>query len=104
MDAGEPCRYFNFSETPPKNASEEIFKKLVAMICRAGEEPYTKSAALLVLMSKLENATHPKTRECSEAFCFAQCGELSLCIMIDTQVAVLENEFASRKLLALRVF
>ena len=30
------------------------------MICRAGDEPETKSAALLVLTATIENATHPK--------------------------------------------
>jgi hypothetical protein len=30
------------------------------MICRAGDEPATKSAALLVLMATIEKSTHPK--------------------------------------------
>ena len=33
---------------------------LIEMICRASDEPETKSAALLVLMSTIENSSHPK--------------------------------------------
>ncbi len=63
------------------------------MICRAGDEPETKSAALLVLMAMLENATHPKAlANSAKHFAFTRCGELNLCGMVDTQIAVLEGE------------
>ena len=47
-------------ETNEEDASEEKVAALADMICRAGDEPATKSAALLVLMAALEHATHPK--------------------------------------------
>jgi hypothetical protein len=42
------------------STDEEKIAALAEMICRAGDEAGTKSAALLVLMSTLENASHPK--------------------------------------------
>jgi hypothetical protein len=42
------------------STNEEKIAVLAEMICRTGDEAGTKSAALLVLMSTLENATHPK--------------------------------------------
>jgi hypothetical protein len=42
------------------STDEEKIAVLVEMICRAGHGAGTKSAALLVLMSTLENASHPK--------------------------------------------
>jgi len=39
------------------HSSEEKIEALTEMICRAGDEP---SAALLVLLARLENSTHPK--------------------------------------------
>src|SRR2546423_6716369 len=41
-------------ETNEDDASEEKITALAEMICRAGDEPPTKSAALLVLMAALE--------------------------------------------------
>ena len=50
------------------NSSEEKIEALTNLICRAGDEP---SAALLVLLSTLENSTHPKAPcELSQAPCF----------------------------------
>ena len=49
------------------HSSEEKIEALTNLICRAGDEP---SAALLVLLSTLENSTAPKsTREHGEAPC-----------------------------------
>ena len=39
---------------------DEKIEALVDMICRAGDEPERRSAALLVLMATVENAPHPK--------------------------------------------
>jgi hypothetical protein len=66
---------------------------LSELICRPGDEPGTKSAALLVLMSTLENAAHPKAlANTAKHFAFTRCGELNLRSMVDTQIAVLEDE------------
>jgi len=62
-DAGEAIVVdaIDFSETPNSSTrEEEKIEGLAEIICRAGDEAGTKSAALLVLISMLENATHPK--------------------------------------------
>lgn len=43
-----------------EDVSEEKIEALAELICRAGDEPATKSAALLVLIAALEHATHPR--------------------------------------------
>src|SRR5215218_6103825 len=47
-------------ETNVDDSNEEKIEALVGLICRSGDEPHNKSAALLVLMATLENSTHPK--------------------------------------------
>jgi hypothetical protein len=63
-DAGESnIEAIDFSQTPgagEDDSNEDKIEALAEMICSAGDEPGTKSAALLVLMATLENATHPK--------------------------------------------
>jgi hypothetical protein len=71
-------------------SSEEKIEVLTDLICRAGDEP---SAALLVLLSTLENSTHPKAlANTAKHLAFTRCGELNLRRMVDTQIAVLERE------------
>jgi hypothetical protein len=66
---------------------------LTELICRAGDEPETKSAALLVLMSTLENARHPKSlSNTAKHLAFTRCCELNFHGMLDTQLAILERE------------
>src|SRR5829696_1005600 len=64
VDAGEIIiDTVDFTRAPQNHEDEsrkEKIEALTEMICRAGDEPGTKSAALLVLMATLENATHPK--------------------------------------------
>ena len=78
---------------------EEKIAALAEIICRTGDEAGTKSAALLVLMSTMENATHPKLlTNLAKQFAFTRCGELNLNGMVDAQIAMLEGElFASDK-------
>ena len=74
-------------------SSEDKIEALADLICRAGDEPETKSAALLVLMATLENATHPKAlANTAKHLAFTRCGELNLYGMVDTQIAVFEGE------------
>ena len=77
------------------DSSEEKIEALTALICRAGEEP---SAALLVLLSTLENSTHPKAlANTAKHLTFTRCGELNLYGMVDAQIALLDsNLFADR--------
>jgi hypothetical protein len=80
-------------ETNDDNASDEKIAALAEMICRDGDEPATKSAALLVLMAALENATHPRAlANRAKHVAFTRCGELNFCGMVDAQIAVLEGE------------
>jgi len=95
-DAGESIVDTDFSQTPVTSedeSSEAKIEALTEMICRAGDEPATKSAALLVLMATLENATHSKAlANTAKHLAFTRCGEFNLCGMVDAQIAVLEGE------------
>jgi len=80
-------------ETNEDDASHEKIAALAEMICRDGDEPATKSAALLVLMAALENATHARAlANTAKHIAFTRCGELNFCGMVDAQIAVLEGE------------
>jgi hypothetical protein len=71
-------------------SSEEKIEALTDLICRAGDEP---SAALLVLLSTLENSTHPKAlANRAKHLAFTRCSELNLYGMVDAQIAVLEDK------------
>jgi hypothetical protein len=95
-DAGETIMDHHLNVEPTQredSSSEEKIAALAAMICRGGDEPETKSAALLVLMATLENSTHPKAlANTAKHFAFTRCGELNLYGMVDAQIAVLEGE------------
>jgi len=94
-DAGETLfDTVDFSQTPDTSVHhDEKIEPLVEMICRAGDEPETKSAALLVLMTRLENAAHPKALlNTTKHLAFARCSELNLYGMIEAQVATVERE------------
>ena len=72
------------------NSTEDKIKVLTEKICRGGEEP---TAALLVLMSTLENAAQPKTlANLAKHLAFTRCGELNLDGIVDAEIAVLEAE------------
>lgn len=80
-------------ETNQDDSSDEKIAVLAEVICRAGDEPATKSAALLVLMAALENATHPRAlANTAKHVAFTRCGELNFCGMVDTHIPVFENE------------
>ena len=75
------------------STDEEKIAALAEVICRAGDEAGMKSAALLVLMSTLENATHPKAlANLAKHFAFTRCGELNVNGMVEAQIAVFESE------------
>jgi hypothetical protein len=96
-DAGETIvDNLDFEETPETNnddSSEEKIEALTEILCRAGDEPGTRAAALLVLMATLENSSHPKAlANTAKHFAFTRCGELNLYGMVDAQIAVAEGE------------
>ena len=68
------------------------------MICRDGDEPDTKSAALLVLMSALEHSPHPKAlANTAKHLAFNHCAGRNLCGMVDAEIRVLEVELFAGK-------
>ena len=105
VDAGESIVDANFSEMPvtsfEDDLSEAKIEALTELICRAGDEPEIKSAALLVLMATLENAAHPKVlANTAKHLAFTRCGELNLCGIVDAQIAVIEAEVIADALAA----
>ena len=97
VDAGEPIGdSLDFEETSETNKEDESAEKVEAlteMICRAGDEPETKSAALLVLMATVENYSQPKAlANMVKHLAFTHCAELNLFGMVDAQIAVAECE------------
>jgi len=77
----------------PSSTDEEKIEALAELICRAGDEAGTKSAALLVLMSTLENASYPKAlANLAKHFAFTRCGELNFKGVVEAQIAVFESE------------
>jgi plasmid stability protein len=70
------------------HSREEKIEALTDLICRAGDEP---SAALLVLLSTLENSSHPKAlANTAKHLAFTRCGELNVHSIVDAQIALLE--------------
>ena len=96
-DAGETLfDTVDFSQTPDTgeyHSSNEKIEALVEMICRAGDEPETKSAALFVLLAKIEECKHPKAlANSAKHLAFTRCSELNLYGMVEAQVATVELE------------
>jgi len=105
VDAGESIVDANFSEMPVTSLEDDLseakIEALTELICRAGDEPEIKAAALLVLMATLENAPYPKVlANTAKHLAFTHCGELNLCGMVDAQVAVIEAEVIADALAA----
>jgi len=96
-DAGEAVVDDRGFEEPPEpnedDSNEEKIEALTEVICRAGDEPDTKAAALLVLMATVEKSAHPKAlANTAKHLAFTRCGELNLNGMVDAQIAVAEGE------------
>ena len=96
-DAGESIvaalERSEISESNEKYWSEETIELLAEIVCRAGDEPDTKSAALFVLMGAIEHSNDPKLlANTAKHFAFSRCGEFNLYGMVDAQLAVVEAE------------
>jgi hypothetical protein len=93
-DAGEPIIDDScLLEADDEISTEEKLERLAAMICQAGGLAETRSAALLVLMSTLENSTEPKVlANHVKHIAFTRCGELNCFGMVDAQIAAIESE------------
>jgi len=97
VDAGErvidALERSEISETNEDDLSEERVEALAEILCRAGDEPETKSAALFVLMGAIEHSNDPKLfANSAKHFAFSRCGEFNLYGMVDAQIAVIEDE------------
>ena len=113
-DAGES--FFNavdFSQTPPTNNQipsidtnedlpiEEKVETLADIICTYGDDPATRSAALLVLIAAIESSPHPKAlANVAKSLAFTRCGELNVCGMVESQIAVFEADLLAGNTLA----
>ena len=92
----------DFSQEPQARNDDDLavdkIEALAEMICRGGDEPDTKSAALLVLMAALEDSPHPKAvANTAKHLAFHHCAERNLCGMVDEEIRILEAElFADR--------
>jgi hypothetical protein len=96
VDAGESIVH-NISDLDEEvdggNENKGKIEALAEIICRAGEEPESKAAALLVLMATIEKATDSRAlANTAKLFAFTRCGELNCYGMFDTQIAALESE------------
>jgi hypothetical protein len=86
----------DFSQTPntlEQDLSDKRVRALADIICRDGNKPEATSAALLVLMSSIEDSAYPKSlANTAKRLAFARCGELNLYGMVEAQVATVESE------------
>ena len=94
VDAGEPLIDEScLLEVNEELSTEQKVERLAEMIYQAGTELETRSAALLVLMSTLENSNEPKLlANHLKHLAFTRCGELNCYGMVDSQIAAIENE------------
>jgi hypothetical protein len=104
-DAGEAIiDNIDPSQTPSTDddeSTEEKVEALAVMICRPGNDPEGKSAALLVLMSTLQSAPDPKAlAKTAKYVAFCRCAELNPYGMVDAQIEVLEDELADNMFMA----
>lgn len=80
-------------DTNEDEPGDEKIAALAELICRRGDESAIRSAALVVLMSALENAIHPRAlANAAKHVAFTRCGELNFCGVIEAQIAVFESE------------
>jgi hypothetical protein len=96
-DEGETAlETIDFSQKPDtreQDLSDKRVRALADIICRDGDEPEAKSAALLVLMSSIEDSAYPKSlANTAKHLAFARCGELNVYGIVEAQVATVERE------------
>lgn len=93
-DAGEPIiDDSHLLEANEELSSEEKLERFAEQIWQPGDQPETRAAALLVLMSMLENSEQPKLlANHVKHLAFTRCGELNCFGMVDAQIAAIESE------------
>ena len=104
VDAGESIvGTVDFSQEPQAKNDDDLYvdkiEALAEIICREGDGPDVKSAALLVLMAALEDSPHPKAlANTAKHLAFNHCAERNLCGMVDAEVRIVEGELFAGKL------
>ena len=92
-DAGEPIIDDSHVIEINEEAIDEKLEQLAEMIFQAGDLPEMRAAALLVLMSTLENSENPRVlANHLKHIAFTRCGELNCFGMVDAQIAAIESE------------
>ena len=96
-DAGESIvaalERSEISESNEEDWSEERIETLAEIICRAGNEPDTKSAALFVLVGAIEHSNDPKLlANTAKHFAFSRCGQVNVYGIVDAQLEVVERQ------------
>ena len=97
-EAGENIsETFESMRTPNIEEEDSIGSKIAALaeiICRAGDEP---TAALFVLMGRLEDGTLGNwLAKAAKHIAFSRCAESNLYGLPDAQIAVVEGELLAR--------
>jgi len=97
--AAEALASFDLSQADNEpQVGEEKVEGLVELICCAGDNHGTKAAALLVLLASIENARDSKAVvNMAKHLVFRRCGELNTYGIVDTQIAILEDELFSNE-------
>ena len=96
----------DFSQTPSTDFAaempvEEKVEALADIICLYGDDPGTRSAALLVLIAAIESSPHPRELAAvAKQLAFTRCGEMNVCGMVESQIAVFECELFAGDTLA----
>jgi hypothetical protein len=93
-DAGEPIiDDSHLLEINDDISDDDKLERLAQIICQPGDKTESRAAALLVLMSTLENSTLPKLlANHVKHIAFTRCGELNCYGMVDAQIAAIEKE------------
>jgi len=96
-DAGETIiDAIDFSQTPETNYDDSIEQKISALseiICQAGDKP---TAALFVLMGKLEQCAYPKVlANMAKHFAFGRCADSNLYGIVDAQIDLVATELST---------
>jgi len=80
------------TDTADNESTEQKVSVLAETICQA-HDPGTRAAALLVLMSALEDADDPKSlARNAKHYAFSRCGEMNVYGMVDAQIVAIERE------------
>ena len=79
-------------------ASRQMLEILVELICGGGDDPRTRSAALLVLMGTIQHTDDPSAlAHAAKHLAFIQCGEFNAFGIVDAQISTLKHELLTTR-------